>query len=176
MLPPSSTLMSRGPRRTANVAPLFADLPPLLSRTNARARMSAIAPKRRRGCLLAKAEILFWFGIGDLLPLTVLLDVENSRVHPELEPGDGMADEGLGALIFRADEIILRVHLVLGFGATEFGEQVLLFDSALGEFDTNLVDLIVSFGLVERPPTVAHLQFDLVLLLFHGALGLFLED
>src|SRR3989442_457098 len=166
MLPPSSTEMASGPRRATKVAPLPADLPPPLNQTPAIARMRTTPAMRQRGCRLIKLRILFWFDIRDLLPPSVVFDVEYSHVDPKLQPRNGVAHQCLRALVLGADQIVLRIHLVLGFGSTQFGQEVLFFDTALGDFDADLADLIVSFGLVECSPAIAHLQLDFVLLLF----------
>src|SRR5881394_111633 len=162
MLPPSSTEMASGPRRATKVAPLAADLPPLLNQIPASARMRTTPAMRQRGCRLMNAWSLFEFGIGNLLPLAVVLDVNDAKVIPELKAGDGMRDQGLCALVPGADEVILCVHLVLRLGPAEVGQKVLLLDSALGEFYADLADFEVAFGLVKRAPAVAHLEFDLV--------------
>src|SRR5437660_566370 len=120
MLPPSRTEMSSGPWRAVNVAPLFADLPPPLSQTTASARMRTTAPMRQRGCFFMKTRTLFEFGMGGLLPLTVVLDVKDSEIVPELQSGNSVADERLSALVFGIDQIVLRVHLVLCLGPSQF--------------------------------------------------------
>src|SRR6266516_361435 len=167
MLPPSSTEMASGPRRATKVAPLRADSPPSLNQIPARARMRTTPAMRQRDCRLMNLRILFWFDICDLFPPTVGFDVEYSHVDPKLQPGNGVAHQCLRALVLGVDQIILRIHLVLGLGSTQFGQKVLLFDTALGDFDADLADLIVSFGLVERSPAIADLQLDFVVLLVH---------
>src|SRR6185503_4500946 len=162
MLPPSSTEMARGPRRATKVAPPAADLLPLLNQMPASARMRTIAAMRQRGCRLMKACSLFEFGIGNLLPLAVVFDVKDAEVVPELQAGDGVRDQGLRPLVPGVDEVILRVHLVLRLGPAEVGQKVLFLDTALGQFHADLADLEIAFGLVERAPAVAHLEFDFV--------------
>src|SRR5256884_8625138 len=173
MLPPSSTEISSGPRRAVKVALWPADLPPLLSQMTASARTRMSAPMRQRGCFLMSARILFEFGIGHLLPLAVVLDGQDSQIVPELQPGDGMADQGLGALVLRTDQIVLRVHLVLRLGPAQFCQQVLLFYPAFGDFHADFADFIISLGLIEGAPAVAHLQFDFVRAQFERAAGPF---
>ena len=82
-----------------------------------------------------------------------------------------MSDHGLRELVFRTAEIILRVDLVLSFGPPEFGQEILFFDTAFSEFDANLADFVVSFGLIECAPAIAHLQLDVILLLRDGPRG-----
>src|SRR5438552_785143 len=166
MLPPSSTEMSSGPRRATKVAPPAADLPPLLNQTPASANMRMTAAIRQRGCRLMRFKKLICFDIRDLLPPSVVFDVKYSHVDPKLQPGNGVPHERLRALVLGVDQIILRIHLVLGLGAAQFGQEVLLLDTALGDFHAHLANLIVSFGLVQRPPAIAHLQLDFALLLF----------
>src|SRR2546426_5965709 len=165
MLPPSSTEMGSGPRRATKVAPV-GDLPPPLNQRPASARMRTTPAMRQRGCRLMNFKMLFWFDIRDLLPPSVVFDVEYSHVDPKLQPGNRVAHQRLRALVLGVDQIVLRIHLVLGLGATQLGQEVLLFDTALGDFDADLADLIVSFRLVECSPAIAHLQLDFVLLLF----------
>src|SRR5947208_14213270 len=87
-----------------------------------------------------------------------------------------MADQRLRELVLRIDQVILRVHLVLGFGPAEFCQEVLLFNAALGELYADFVYLVVALGLIQRAPTIANLQFDLVFLLLQVALGPFFVD
>src|SRR6266853_3172312 len=162
MLPPSSTEMASGPRRETKVAPPAADLPPPLNQTPASARMRTTAAMRQRGCRLMNACSLFEFGIGNLLPLAVIFDVKDAEVVPELKAGDGMRDQGLRPLVPGVDEVILCVHLVLGLGPAEVGQKVLFLNAALGEFHADFADFEIAFGLVERAPAVAHLEFDFV--------------
>src|SRR5262245_49782274 len=176
MLPPSSTEMASGPRRATNVAPPAVDLPPLLSQTPASARMRTTPAMRQRGCRLMNARSLFEFGIGDLLPLAVVFDVKDAEVVPELQAGDGVRDERLRPLVPGVDEVILRVHLVLRLGPTEVGQKVLFLDAALGEFHTDLADFEIAFGLLERAPAVAHLEFDFIGSQLKRAAGLFIVD
>src|SRR6266513_5569619 len=176
MLPPSRTEMSSGPRRAVNVAPLFADLPPPLSQTTASARSRMSAPMRQRGCFLMKARRLFEFGMGGLLPLTVVLDVKDSEIVTELQPGDSMADKRLRELVLRTRQVILRVHLVLRLGPAQFRQQVLLFHPAFGDFHADFADFIVALGLIESAPAIAHLEFDFVGALFERATGRFIRD
>src|SRR5439155_22628375 len=160
-----------GPRRAVNVAPLVADLRLPCTRNAARATIRMIAPIRQRGCRRMKAMILFGFGIGDFLPLTVFLDEQNAEVIPEHEPGDGVSDQRLGELVFGADQVVLRVHLVLGLGSAEFGQEILFLHAPFGDFDADFADFVVAFGLVEGAPAVADIEFDLIGLQFEGAAG-----
>src|SRR5437016_10594087 len=99
MLPPSSTVMSSGPRRAVKVAPLLADLPLPLNQTTARRRRRRAAPIRQRGWFLMKGRILFGFSIVGFLPLPLVFDVENAQIDPELQPGNRVTHQGLCALI-----------------------------------------------------------------------------
>src|SRR5204862_2493802 len=103
MLPPSSTEISSGPRRAVKVALWPADLPPLLSQMTAGARTRMSAPMRQRGCFLMSARILFVFGIGHLFPLAVVLDGQDCQILPELQPADGIASEGMWAVVLGAE-------------------------------------------------------------------------
>src|SRR5438477_9396611 len=176
MLPPSRTEMSSGPRRAVNVAPLFADLPPPLSQTTASARSRMSAPMRQRGCFLMKTRRLFEFGMGGLLPLTVVIDIKDSDIVPELQPRDGVADERLRELVLRTRQVILRVHLVLRLGPAQLRQQVLLFHPAFGDPTADFADFIIPLGLIEGAPAIAHLEFDFVGALFDRAASRFIRD
>src|SRR5206468_6568943 len=176
MLPPSSTEMASGPRRATKLAPPAADLPPLLNQMPASTRMRTTPAMRQRDCVLMNVRILVEFGIGYLLPLAVVLDVKDAEVVPELQAGDGVRDQRLRPLVPGVDEVILRVHLVLRLGPAEVGQEVLFLNTALGEFHTDFADFEISFGLVERAPAVAHLEFDFVGAQLKSAAGLLLGD
>src|SRR5438045_2957164 len=130
MLPPSSTEMASGPRRTTKLAPPTADLPPPLNQTPASARMRTTPAMRQRGCRLMNFRILFGFDIRDILPPSVVFDMENPHVDPKLQPGNRVAHQCLRALVLGIDQIVLRIHLILGLGAAQLGKEVLFLDTA----------------------------------------------
>src|SRR5437870_10263261 len=117
MLPPSSTVISSGPRRAVNVAPLLVDLLPGISQSSANRKTAQATTRRQRGCDLINAQILPVTCIGDLLPLAIVLNVQNAQIIPKLEPGDGVADQGLGTLVSGIGEIVLGINLILRPGA-----------------------------------------------------------
>jgi len=82
------------------------------------------------------------------LPLTVVFDIENPHVVPKLKPGDRMRHQCLGALVFRINQIVLRVDLILGFGAGKLRQQILFFDAPFRELDADFTDLVGALGLV----------------------------
>ena len=162
-------MICNGPRRAANVArvghALFAAA---RAKHDATATTTAAAASRQRGCALRKFNEPLEIAILQFPPLPVVLDVKNSHVRPELQPRDGVADERLGALVLGGDQIVLRIHLVLRFGAAEFSEKVLFLDAPFGEFHAEFADFVIPLGLVQRAPAVAHLEPDFVRLLLHG--------
>src|SRR5438552_1387089 len=158
MLPPSSTVMSSGPRRAAKVAPLAVGPPPLRSHIRPRATASkAAAPMRQRGRDFREARRLLGFCIGKLFPLTVVFDVKNPQIVPELQAGYGVADQRLRALVSRIGQIVLGVHLVLRPRPPQLSQQVLLFNPPLGQFYADLADFIIALGLVQSAPAIADL-------------------
>src|SRR5690242_2702930 len=112
-----------------------------------------------------KPNLLTSFSISSFLPLSVIFDVQNAQIIPKLEPSDRMRDQGLCALVFRIAEIVLCINLVLGFGSAQLGQQVLFFNTAFGQLDADLANLIVPFGLIESAPAIPNLQLDTILLL-----------
>src|SRR5712671_7782094 len=108
---------------------------------------------------------LLSFCILNFLPLAIVFNVENAQVVPELEPGNGVRDESLSKLVLRVTQGILRIHLIQSLGTPKFGQQILLLDAPLRELYPDLADRIIALGLVERAPTVPHLELDVVLLL-----------
>src|ERR1043166_5975208 len=176
VLPPTNTMIGSGPRRAVKVEPGLTVLPRVKSRTVSTTTTAASASSQRGAC---RIRVLI-FAIVDLnirvFPLPVFFNKQNSHVIPELQPGDGMANQCLRAQIFLRNQIVLRVHLVPRRAPSQFGAQILFLHPAPGEIDSNFRDFIIAFGLVEIAPVVAHLQFDLVLGLLELAPGLFVSN
>src|SRR6266550_189236 len=111
-------VISSGPRRATNVGVLPKDLAlPPQSKNPSAANKIAPAIKRHRGWRRTNFKMLLSFCMLNFLPLAVILDVKNAQIIPKLEPGNRVADECRGALVFRVNQGVLRVHLILGFGA-----------------------------------------------------------
>ena len=79
-----------------------------------------------------------------------------------------MGHQRLGAIVPRAGEIVLGVHLVLRLGAPQLRQQVLLLDAPLGSLDSQFTDLVRALGLLQCAPALPDLEIDLVPALGEG--------
>lgn len=108
--------------------------------------------------------------------MSVLCDIKNSHIAPELKSGNGMLDKSARPAIAGIDQILPRIDEVAGGAASKFGEQLLLFDPAEAEVDAEFADFEIAFGFVERAPSLADIELDFIHGQLQGSSGPFVID
>lgn len=114
--------------------------------------------------------------IGQVLPGSVVVDVEEAEVTPESEPDDRVIDEGTGQFISGSGEGFLRANEIEGVAFADFLEEFLFPNSTFTEFHPDSADLVVPLGLLEISPAVLNLQADHIGRVFEIAFGSFQID